>query len=86
MSAYVTLNALRKYLRGRGCTEERTLQSSAGNRIHLELRCTMKTGKICRAVLGADRAGGQIPQNLLAVVEKNLAACRGHNWTRSVPA
>jgi hypothetical protein len=86
VTRFLTLNALRKYLNGRGCTEDRVLQSTATGRFHIEFSCKTKTGRNCRAVLGADQAGSQIPQNILEKLGRELAPCLGRGWVSRIPA
>jgi hypothetical protein len=61
VSAFVTLNALRKHLRDFGCIEERVLHSPGMERFHIEFCCRTKSGRCCRAVIGTDRSGSRIP-------------------------
>lgn len=82
---YVTLNALRRFLRDRGCLEERVLRDPASSRIHIEFRCTMKRGRVCRAVLGVDRTDTRVPPTLLEVLRRQLAPCLGRSWVNQIP-
>ena len=86
MSAFVTLNALRRYLNDRGCIEERVLRSTSSERFHIEFACRTKSGRHCRAVLGADHIGAAIPANLLARLGRELAPCLGRGWIARIPA
>jgi hypothetical protein len=81
----VTLNALRRYLYDRGCMEERTLKSTASERFHIEFSCRTKSGRHCRAVLGADQSGAEIPSPVLARLGRELAPCLGRGWIARIP-
>lgn len=85
MSASVTLNALRRFLRASGCIEERVLRDPDSPRIHIQFRCDMKAGRVCGAVLGADRSEARIPANLLEKIGRQLAPCLGRRWVNQIP-
>jgi hypothetical protein len=86
VAAFVTLNALRRYLNDHGCMEQRILRSASSERFHIEFFCRTKTGRHCRAVLGADHSGAEIPANLLARLGRELAPCLGRGWIARIPA
>jgi hypothetical protein len=81
----VTLNALRRHLRDRGCIEERVLQSFGANRIHIEICCRTKPQRCCRAVLGAEQTGWALPRGVLEAVRRRLAPCLGSRWIDGIP-
>jgi hypothetical protein len=81
----VTLNALRKFLRSAGCTEERVLGVAGDGSIFIEYVCPMKRGTRCRALLAADAQGGRIPAEALADLGRRLTPCLGRGWTKRIP-
>jgi hypothetical protein len=85
VAPYVTLNALRRYLRDRGCIEERVLRDAASGRAHIEFRCSMKNGRQCRAVATFDRMDTRVPANMLEILRRTLAPCLGRSWVGRIP-
>ena len=83
---HVTLNALRRHLNDRGCTEERVLRAAGEEMMFIEFRCRMKAGKTCRATLAADNRALEIPAFALTKIGKALAACLGNGWHTRIPA
>jgi len=80
-----TLNALRRFVSGAGCIEERVLYDSSSASIFIEFRCMQSAGKSCRAVIAVDRQAPWIPDRVLSRVGRDLAPCLGRGWNTRIP-
>jgi hypothetical protein len=53
--------------------------------VFIDLRCRMKTGSHCSAVLSFDEAALIVPRLVLKDLEESLAPCLGRGWLAQMP-
>jgi hypothetical protein len=83
--ALVSLNALRRFLRGQGCLEVRELRDAKSGTRYLEIECQTKRGARCRARLAVDVDDHNVAPGAFTVLGPALAACLGADWVNRIP-
>lgn len=87
---FVTFNALRRYLQGRGCAEVRELElvsdEPKASRTYVNVECFERSGRMCSGSFAYEkgRAAAQVEPDLLAALEQALARCLGREWTMKI--